>query len=304
MNQLPPVPALGLTLAIPRDRVQRALEAEITKGMELIRERVNTQEALDDLKRKNWSWVLSAAEVLRQCFPSETVALYFSSNVYVQPSVKLNDFERELDEFPFLVRGRIDRLRAILTTVPVIPEPPYNDFLTAQFHPRIYKATWRPFELAQYGTAISAAVQEVEDAVKEATVGNIQKTGVELVRLAFNPEATPGTGAPTTMAAQMTSPGEVSTVAGGTPTESGFDLGMPVGPLVDEASSKGDKQGVHDLFAGFMNRYKNLPPNSIFDIHETARILSMASYLVYVVDSRRPKEEVKEKFEFELLKPE
>lgn len=303
MNQLPPVPALGLTLAIPRDKVQRAIEAEISKGMELIKERVTTQEALDDLKRKNWSWVLSAAEVLKQCFPTETVALYFSSNVYVQPSVKLNDLERELDEFPFLVRGRIDRLRSLLLTVPVIPEPPNNDFLSAQFHPRIYKATWRPFELAQYGTAISAAVQEVEDAVKEATTGNIQKTGAELVSIAFNPQAIPGTGAPTTMAAQLTSPGEMG-VAPVAPTESGFDTGMPVGPLVDDASSMNDKLGVRDLFAGFMNRYKNLPPQSIFDIHETARILSLASYLVYVVDSRRPKEEAKEKFEFELLKPE
>jgi len=267
MNQLPPIPALGLTLAIPRERVQRALEAEIAKGFELIRERVSSLDALEDLKRKNWNWVLQACEILKECFTSDTVGLFFSSGVYVRPSVKLDDLERELEEFPYLVRGRIDRLNALLNLLPTIPEPPCGDFLSAQFHPRIHRAVWRPYELAQYGPAIAAAVQELEDAVKEATAGSIVETGPDLMRKAFDPDE---------------------------------------GALVDKENSLTDKSGIRDLFVGFMSRYKSLPANSVFEIGQTARILTLASYLMYTVEScRQPVvEEPKEEYEFELLKPE
>jgi hypothetical protein len=264
MNQPPPVPALGLTLAQPRERVQRALEAEIGKGYSLIKERVSSLEQIDALKRQNWDWTLSACNILKECFTSETVALYFSASVYVQPSLKLDDLERELDEFPHLVGGRIQRLQALLAALPVVPEPPCGDYLSAQFHPRIYRAAWRPFELAQYGPCVAQATQEVEDAVKEATFGNITTTGVELVKEAFDPES---------------------------------------GPLSDKEAVAGDNQAICDLFTGFMGRYRNLPPHAVLllEIKGVARILSVASYLMYIVDERKPKEE-KEKIEFELLK--
>jgi len=271
MNQLPPVPALGLTLAIPRERVQQALEAEIAKGYELIRERVTSLEAIEQLKRQNWNWVLQACEILKQCFTGETVGMFFSSGVYVKPSLKLDDLERELEEFPFLVRGRIDRLQSLLMMLPVIPEPPAGDYLHAQFHPRIYRSSWRPFELGQYGQAIATAVQELEDAVKEATSGNMSETGADLMRKAFDPEE---------------------------------------GPLVDKENTITDKTGIRDLLVGFMLRYKSLPPTTVMDIVQTARILSTASHLLGIVESCRlltaaaAPEEPQEKYEFELLKPE
>ena len=269
MNQLPPVPALGLTLAVPRERVQQALEAEIAKGYELIRERVTSLEAIEQLKRQNWNWVLQACEILKQCFTGETVGMFFSSSVYVKPSLKLDDLERELDEFPYLVRGRIDRLQSLLMLLPVIPEPPYGDCMQAQFHPRIYRAAWRPYELAQYGQAIALAVQELEDVVKEATFGNLPQTGVDLMRAAFDPEQ---------------------------------------GPLADKENTLNDKTGIRDLLVGFLLRYRSLPETTVMDIGQTARILSTASHLIYIVELCRlgtaPPAEQKEEYEFELLKPE
>jgi hypothetical protein len=270
MNQLPPVPALGLTLAIPREHVQQALDAEIAKGYEMIRAPVTSLEAIEQLKRQNWNWVLQACEILKQCFTGETVGMFFSSSVYVKPSVNLDDLGRELEEFPYLVRGRIDRLQSLLMMLPVIPQPPAGDFLHAQFHPRIYRATWRPYELGQHGQAIALAVQELEDVVKEATFGNLTETGADLMRKAFDPEE---------------------------------------GPLQDKENTLIDKTGIRDLLVGFMQRYRSLPPTTVMDIAQTARILATASHLIYIVESCRlgtapAEEEEKPAYEFELLKPE
>lgn len=264
MNQFSTIPALGLTLAIPRDRAHNLLEQQIAKGTDLVRNKVSTEEAMEELKRSNWQWVLDTCAVLKEVFANESVALYFSSSVYFEVSVKLNDFERDLDEFPSIVRGRVDRLRAFQKTLPIIPEPPNGDFILAQFHPRIYFKTWRPFELAQYGPAIAAAVQELEDAVKQAVTGNLAEVGANLMRVAFHPEE---------------------------------------GLLHDPEATLHENTGVSELFSGFMERYRNLPANSVFDIRETARILALASFLMYQVDLRTPKSE-EEKIEFELLKDE
>ncbi len=266
MNQLPAgVPALGLSLMIPRDKAEGALEAQIAKGLELIRNKVSSEQAMEELKRRNWQWVLETCTVLTEVFQNENVSLFFSSAVYFEVSVKLNDLERDLDEFPSIVRGRIERLKGIQKTLMVIPEPPAGDFIAAQYHPRIYAKTWRPFELAQYGVAIAAAVQEIEDAVKEAVAGNIPEIGVELMRAAFEPEE---------------------------------------GLLRDPDMRLAENQGTSDIFAGFIGRYKGLPANSVFEIRDTARVLSFASYLMYQLDLRRPKEEAAPPVEFELLKDE
>lgn len=263
MNELPTgVPALGLTLAIPRDKAETALDAQIAIGLELVRDKVETEQAMAELKRKNWQWVLETCNVLKEIFQNERVSMYFSSAVYYEVSVKLNDLERDLEEFPSIVRGRIDRLKGLHRTMMVLPEPPAADFIAAQYHPGIYSRTWRQFELAQYGAAIAAAVQTIEDAVKEAVAGSIPETGVELMRAAFEPEA---------------------------------------GLLRDPEVKLSENQGTSDVFAGFIGRYKDLPTNSVFGIHETARILAFASYLMYHLDLRRPKQEA-EPVEFELLK--
>ncbi|MDZ4834535.1 MAG: TIGR02391 family protein [Candidatus Melainabacteria bacterium] len=267
MNQLPTVPALGLTVSIPKERVQQGLEAQIHKGSKLIAAPATTPEIMAQLKKANWDWTLETSNLLKEWFVSESVAAHFNANVYFEPSLKVDDFQRDLDEFPHIVRGRIDRLLGLHKVAVVIPEPPCGDFIAAQFHPAIYHATWKPYERAQYGQAINLAVQEVEDAIKLATSGSIQETGVALVRKAFDPEG---------------------------------------GPLLDAEYSATDNQGVADLLAGFFGRYKGMSPNTVLDPKQVARVLSLASYLMYIMDLRKPKKEDKpaeSEFEFEFLKP-
>lgn len=265
MNQLPPVPALGLTLKMPKDQVQRVLENEINNGLDLIRNRVTTLPEIEDLKKRNFTWVFNVSNTLKECFTTESVALYFSSQVYVRPSIKLDDLERELEEFPVLVRARIDRLKGFLSTLPVIPEPPCGEFVAAQFHPRIFHVTWRSVELAQYRNAVQAAVQELEAGVRDATQGSIMATGPELVHLAFDAEA---------------------------------------GPLADKSATEYDRIGVRDLFVGFMLRYRSIPAAVEFTLTDMSRILGVASYLMHVIDIRRPLPEVDPNNQFELLKDE
>jgi hypothetical protein len=265
MNQLPAVPALGLTLSIPRDRVQRMLETQIAKGSELIREKAASPEVMAQLKKRSWDWTLETVNFLKEAFSSDAVSLYFSSNVFFEPSLKLDDFQRDLDEFPFIIRGKLERLYGFNKTLMVIPEPPCGDFVAAQFHPRIYYAAWRPFELHQFGQAINACVKELEDAIKEVTAGNIQESGAELVKKAFDPED---------------------------------------GLLFDKEGTVAENQGVTELLSGFMTRYHGMPPNSVLDLHSTARVLSLASYLMYTLDLRMPKKPEKQAMpvDFEFLK--
>lgn len=269
MNQLPTVPALGLTLAVPRDKVQQAIEAQAHKGSQLIRDRAATPEIMAQLKRQNWDWTLQTSNMLKECFASEAVAAFFNANVYFEPSLKVDEFERDLDEFPHVVKGRIDRLVGLHKILPTIPEPPCDAFVAAMFHPAIYKVSWKPFERHQFGEAINLAVQEVEDAIKLATAGNIQETGVALVRKAFDPEE---------------------------------------GILLDAEYSAADNQGVADLLAGFFGRYKGMSPNAVLEVKQVSRVLALASYLLYILDDRKPKKEESEgaapsDFEFEFLKP-
>lgn len=264
MNQLPPLPCLGLTLKIPKEQVQRVLEAEINNGFDLIRNKVNTLEEIEDLKKRNFSWVYAASNQLKECFSTDSVALHFSSSVFMRPSIKLDDFERELEEFPTLVRARIDRLRGLLSTLPVIPEPPAGDVVSSQFHPKIFHASWRPLELAQNRNSVQAAVQEVEAAVREATQGSIPATGPELVHLAFDPVE---------------------------------------GPLTDAGAGEYDRIGTRDLFVGFFLRYRQIPAAQDFSLQETVRILQVATYLMNIIDLRRPII-VQEASQFELLKDE
>lgn len=276
MNQLPAVPALGLTLAIPRERVQRAIEACIAKGAQLLQRTANTQEEMEMLKRLNWDWVLETCNTLKECFSSETVALYFASNVYFEPSLQFDDLARDREEYPKIVHARIQRLYGFQNMLPVVPEPPTGDFIAAQFHPKIYHASWRPFELAQYGQAVALAVKEIEDFINLLLAGSITASGADLVRKAFAP---------------------------GDPAKE-----EEAGPLYDAENTVTDNTGIADLLAGFMGRYKALPPNAPLSIQQTSRIMSMASYLMYTLEMVRPVKtddgsgEPKQEYEFEFLK--
>ncbi|MBS1994466.1 MAG: hypothetical protein JSS83_28330 [Cyanobacteria bacterium SZAS LIN-3] len=274
MHQLPPVPALGLTLAIPKERVEAAIDQMIAKGRNLLAKKADSREMMEGLKRANWTWVLETSDELRKCFSSETVPLYFASNVYFVPSLKADDFERDVDEFPFIVGGRLERLAGFRKMAPIIPEPPCGDYLAALTHPRIYHSTWRAFELGQHGEAVVLAVKELEDTVSMLVAGNINAKGAELVRAAFDPEN---------------------------------------GPLCSPENTALENQGIADLLAGFFERYKGLPSSAPLSINQTARILSLATYLMYTLESIHlpPKEEegvegappeAEKPYEFEFLK--
>lgn len=267
-NQLPPVPAVGLTLAQPKERVEQALDQAIAKGRNLLSRKADSPQMMDDLKRQNWSWVLETSEMLKSCFSTESVQLYFASNVYFVPSLKANDFERDLDEFPMIVNARVDRLNGFRKMAAVIPEPPCGDFLAALSHPAIYHSCWRPFELGQHGKAIALAVKEVEDAIRLATSGNIKESGAELVRKAFD-------------------------------AEEGI-LASPENPPIEN-------EGIADIIAGFFKRYKGIPENAPIAIQQTARIMSLASYIMHTLDGihiapKESSEPAAEPYEFEFLK--
>jgi hypothetical protein len=268
MNQLPPVPAIGLTLAVPKEKVEQAIDQMIIKGRSLLQQKADSPAMMDELKRKNWAWVLETSDALKGCFSSETVPLYFASNVYFVPSLKPDEFERDLDEFPFVVGGRLDRLNGFRKMVAVIPEPPCGDYIGALMHPAIYHSVWRPFELGQYGQAVALAVKEIEDHLSLAVSGNINATGADLVRQAFDPEG---------------------------------------GPLLSPEVPASENQGIADLLAGFMERYKGIPPSSPMSIQQAARVMSLASYLMYTLDGHRlaPVDADKAEeapYEFEFLK--
>lgn len=274
MNQLPPVPSIGLTLAQPKEKVEQAIDQAIAKGRSMLQRKAESAEMMEQLKRQNWAWVLETSDVLRACFYSESIALYFASNVYFVPSLKTDDFERELDEFPFVVGGRLDRLNGFRKMAAVIPEPPCGDFIGTIFHPAIYHATWRPFVLGQYGQAVVLAVKELEDAVRLATSGNVNASGAELIRKAFDPEGPDGPG-----------------------------------PLCSPENSALESEGIADLLAGFFKRYKGIPESAPVTLQQTARIMSLASYLMYTLQSIHlaPKEDAEAKpeeapYEFEFLK--
>lgn len=242
------LPFLGLSLAIPRQYAETAISQQIEKGMALIpRQTATSQEALDALKKSHWQWILETSEKLKECFGHEATSLYFSSSVYLQPSVKLDDLERELDEFAPTVNGRLDRLSGLLKTLPIVPEPPAGDLLAALLHPKIARKVWRQFELGEYLQAIELAIAELEGTVKEITAGSIAATGPDLMLTAFHPEE---------------------------------------GPLTDKDARLADRQGLCFMLAGFVSRYQRLPSYSYVSVSEAGRILAVASHLMFLIEGR------------------
>ncbi len=245
MNQLPPVPSIGLTLARPKEMVEQAIELAIHNGRSMLQTKANSREMMEQAKRQNWSWVLETTEMLRGCFYSESVPLFFASNVYFVPSLKADDFERDLDEFPYIVGGRLERLASFRKMAAVIPEPPCGDYIAALQHPAIYHSTWRPFELGHYGAAVALAVKELEDAVRLRTSGNIKESGAELIRKAFDADG---------------------------------------GPLFSAESTASENEGISDLLAGFFKRYKGIPESAPLSCQQASRVMALASYLMHTLD--------------------
>lgn len=268
MNQLPPVPAIGLTLAQPKERVEHAIDQAIAKGRTMLQRKADSPEMMDGLKRQNWSWVLETSDVLRGCFTSESVTLFFASNVYFTPSLKTNEYEKDLDEFPYIVGGRLERLAGFRKMAAVIPEPPCGDFIAAVIDPAVYHAAWRPFMLGQYGQTVVQCVKVLEDAIRIATNGNIKEGGHELVRKAFDPEE---------------------------------------GLLLSPENSALESEGIADILSGFFKRYRGIPETAPLSLQQASRVMAVTSYCLQMLNSIHlaPKEEDKPEeapYEFEFLK--
>ena len=242
------LPLLGLSLAIPRLYAETAISQQIEKGMSLIPpQKVTTQEAVDALKKSHWQWILETCEKLRECFGHEAAARYFSTSVYIQPSIKLDDLEREIDEFMPTLKGRLDRLAGLLRTLVVIPEPPAGDLLAALLHPKIAGKVWHQFELGEYLQAIESAIAELERTVSEATAGSIAAAGPDLMSKAFHPEE---------------------------------------GALTDKDKPLAHRQGLCFMLSGFVARYKGLPSYTKVTVGEVGRILGVASHLMFMIEGR------------------
>jgi hypothetical protein len=242
------LPLLGLSLAIPRQYAESIIAQQMEKGVALIpAEAAATQEAMDALKKSHWQWVLETCEKLRECFGHEAVASYFSSSVYIQPSIKLDDLAREGEEFGPTVNGRLDRLSGLLKTLPVIPEPPAGDLLTAILHPKIAGKIWRQFELGQYVQAIESTIAELAEMVKGATAGSINGTGPDLMWKAFHEEE---------------------------------------GPLADKDAPLQERKGLCYMLCGFVARYQGIPSYAKITVGEAGRILAMASHLMFMIEGR------------------
>jgi polyhydroxyalkanoate synthesis regulator phasin len=65
MNQLPPVPAIGLTLAVPKERVEQAIDEMVLRGRSLLQRKADSREMMDQLKRQNWDWVVHTSNALK-----------------------------------------------------------------------------------------------------------------------------------------------------------------------------------------------------------------------------------------------
>jgi hypothetical protein len=258
---------LGLCLSIDRYRAEQLISAQIQAGHNLFDTKIVTDEEMQAMKKAHWDWVVATCAVLNECFSSQSVSLHFSSAVYTKVSLKLNDLEKEIEEFPYMVQARCDRLFALINCLPVIPEPPADQFIKNIFHPVIAKKTWQHYIMADYESAVNSAFHEIEESVREAiSQPSSIVSDEDLMKVAFDPET---------------------------------------GYLSDKNNSQPISVAVRDLFDVAQKTYKDLAskqrisPNS----QETAQLLVFASYLKSIIDKQT--EEQKLPLEgFELLKDE
>ena len=129
------------------------------------------------------------------------------------------------------------------------------DFLPKhQLHSMIPQNVWSSFSQRAYGSAVFEAFKQVEIAVREAGGYEATDYGTDLMRKAFH---------------------------------------VDNGTLTDENQPPAEKQARSDLFAGAIGAYKN--PGSHRDVdftaEETVELITLASYLLRIVDSRSQSEE-------------
>ena len=129
------------------------------------------------------------------------------------------------------------------------------DFLPkAQLHSMIPQNVWSSFSQGAYGSAVFEAFKQVEIAVRKE--GNYEATdyGTDLMRKAFH---------------------------------------IDNGNLTDQNQPRAEKQACSDLFAGAIGYCKNPASHREVEItaEEAVELITLASYLLRIVDSRSQSEE-------------
>ena len=121
---------------------------------------------------------------------------------------------------------------------------------TRNIHGRIASVVAEQFLLGRYELAAFAAMREVEIRVRELAGASPSTIGVPLMRSAFNKED---------------------------------------GPLTDQESDGGERQGLSDLFAGAIATFKNPTSHrqvTFEDPVEAAEVIAFASLLLRILDRR------------------
>ena len=130
-----------------------------------------------------------------------------------------------------------------------------SDFLSEhEFHPMIPHNVWSSFSQRAYGSAVFEVFKQVEIAVREAGGYEATDYGTPLMRKAFHVDS---------------------------------------GNLTDQNQPRSEKQACSDLFAGAIGYCKNPASHREVEItaEEAVELITLASYLLRIVDSRSQSEE-------------